>query len=255
MEWFGKLDNTERLQVLSGSALKVLAMVSMAIDHTASYVLRYTDAAWEPLFVLGHHNITYYFLMRCVGRLAFPIFAFLIVEGFLHTRNRRKYGRNLLLFALISEIPWNLTHGGHIYGLSQNVFFTLFLGFLALCVVERWERRMPDDNFAPRRMAIQLFAIIVAGILIRCDYGSSGVSFILLLYVLRHQAILRAAIGCCFLGSRWIAGLSFIPIGMYNGKRGFINRAWSKYLFYAFYPLHLLLLYYIQQVVRGNCPL
>ena len=237
------------IHMLSGSSLKVLAMVLMAIDHTASFVLRYVDAAWEPLFTLGRHDITYYFLMRCAGRLAFPIFAFLIVEGFLHTSNRRKYGRNLLLFALLSEIPWSLLHGGHLFGTSHNVFFTLFLGFLALCVAERWEQRQPDDRKAMRRMAIQLFAIIAAGILIRCDYGSSGVSFILLLYVLRNKALLRAAIGCCFLGSRWIAGLAFIPISMYNGKRGFIQGAWSKYLFSAFYPLHLLLLYFIRQAL------
>lgn len=242
-----ELTKAERFQKLSGSGLKLLAMVLMAIDHTAFYLLGHIDAAWEPLFVLGHNEISCYFLMRFVGRLAFPIFAFLIVEGFLHTHNRRKYGRNLLLFAFISEIPWNLTHEGHLYGWSQNVFFTLFLGFLALCVVKKWEQRNPDDQAATRRMAIWLFAIIVTGILVHSDYGTSDVSFILLLYVLRHQAIFRAAIGCCFLSSRWMAGLAFIPISMYNGKRGFIKGRWFKYLFYAFYPLHLLLLYYIKQ--------
>ena len=201
------------------------------------------EAFREPLFVVGRHVVNWYFLLRCVGRLAFPLFCFLMVEGFLHTHDRKKYGRNLLVFALLSEIPWNLTHGGHLYGSSQSVMFTLLLGYLALVVVERWER----DLMTTERMALSVFSLIAAGILLRADYGNCGVSFILLLYVLRRNHVLRAAVGCCFLGSRWIAGLAFIPIGMYNGRRGFIRGTFGKYLFYTFYPLHLLLLYLIKR--------
>ena len=231
----------ERWHVLSGSWLKIIAMASMLIDHVAAYILRYIPAFTEPLITIGHHSITWCYLLRSIGRLAFPIFCFLLVEGFLHTHDRWKYGRNLFVFALISEIPWNLMHGGHIYGWSQNVFFTLFLGFLALCVVKQWE-----EDKQNRRLALRLLALIVVGILLRCDYGSYGISFILLLYVLRHNEIFRTAIGCCFLGSRWIAGLAFIPIAFYNGRRGFIQGPFGKYLFYAFYPLHLLVLYFIK---------
>lgn len=243
----------QRCHALSGSWLKVFAMVSMLIDHVAHVILRYDPAFTEPLLTIGHHSITWYYLMRSVGRLAFPIFCFLLVEGFQHTHDRKKYGRNLLAFALISEIPFNLTHGGHLFGWSQNVFFTLFLGFLALCVIRRWEEerhavQSQSTIFAGhnRRMALRLLALIVTGYILRCDYGSCGVSFILLLYVLRHNEILRAAIGCCFLGSRWIAGLAFIPIAFYNGRRGFIQGSFGKYLFYLFYPLHLLVLYFIK---------
>ena len=246
----------ERWHVLSSSWLKVFAMVSMLIDHVAFVILWYDPAFTEPLLTVGHHSITWYYLMRSFGRLAFPIFCFLLVEGFQHTHDRKKYGRNLLLFALISEIPFNLVHGGHLYGWSQNVFFTLFLGFLALCVVMRWEEErqtvLPQSTISTifaehnRRMALRLFALIVAGYLLRCDYGSYGISFILLLYVLRHNEIFRAAIGCCFLGSRWIAGLAFIPMAFYNGRRGFIQGPFGKYLFYLFYPLHLLVLYFIK---------
>ena len=231
----------ERWHVLSGSWLKIIAMASMLIDHVASQLLRNNFTFTEPLITIGHHSITWYYLLRSVGRLAFPIFCFLLVEGFQHTHDRWKYGRNLFVFALISEIPWNLTHGGHIYGWSQNVFFTLFLGYLALCVVRRWE-----EDRQNRHLALRILALIVAGILLRCDYGSCGISFILLLYVLRHNEIFRTAIGCCFLGSRWIAGLAFIPIAFYNGRRGFIQGPFGKYLFYAFYPLHLLALYFIK---------
>ena len=229
----------EHYKILSGSWLKVIAMASMLIDHTAGQLLRHMEAFNEPLISLGHHHMTWYFLMRCAGRLAFPLFAFLLVEGFEHTRSRRRYGRNLLVFALISEIPWNLTHGGHLYGLSQNVFFTLFLGFLGLCAIEHYR-----DNL--KRQTIALLGLFVASILLLCDYGCSGFSFIIMLYLLRRQPLFRAIVGAGMLSYRWIAGLAFIPIAMYNGQRGFIQGPLSKYLFYAFYPLHLLVLYFIK---------
>jgi hypothetical protein len=241
----------ERWQVLSGSWLKVIAMVSMVIDHSAYFILRYVDTFTTTLFIVGHRHVTWFYLMRCVGRLAFPLFCFLIVEGFLHTHDRKKYGRNLFVFALLSEIPFDLARCGHLSWAGQNVFFTLFLGFLALCAISRWEKGemwnvkygMWNEN---RLLALRLLGLIAAGILMHTDYGTSGVSFIILLYVLRRNRIFQAAIGCIMLPMRWIAGLAFIPINMYNGQRGFIQGPWAKYLFYAFYPLHLLVIYFIK---------
>ena len=226
-------------QCLSGSWLKVIAMVSMLIDHTAGQLLRHVEVFNEPLISLGHHHMTWYYLMRCAGRLAFPLFAFLLVEGFVHTHNRKHYGRNLLVFALISEIPWNLTHGGHLYGLSQNVFFTLFIGYLGLCAIEHYR----EDRF---RQALSLLGLFALSVLLLCDYGCSGFSFIVMLYLLRHRPLFRAIVGAGMLGWRWIAGLAFIPISMYNGHRGFIQGRFAKYIFYVFYPLHLLALYFIK---------
>lgn len=235
----------ERWRVLSGSWLKVVAMVSMAIDHVAAYLLRYDPDFTVALFTVGNKHISWYFLMRCIGRLAFPLFTFLLVEGFLHTHDRMKYGRNLLLFTLLSEVPYDLARHGSLFAGGQNVFFTLFLGFLALWAVSKWE----EGKYSPTRLAIILFSLIGAGILLRSDYGSYGVSFILLLYVLRHNRILQAAIGCCFLSTRWIAGLTFIPINLYNGRRGFIQGSIGKYLFYIFYPLHLLAIYFVRCMI------
>ena len=255
---------SERWKVLSGSWLKVIAMVSMVIDHSAYFILWHVDTFTTTLFIVGHRHVTWFYLMRCVGRLAFPLFCFLIVEGFLHTHDRRKYGRNLLVFALLSEIPFDLARCGHLSWAGQNVFFTLFLGFLALCAIGRWEKgemwnvkcgmwRSAEGRLLPegrknenRLLAVRLFGLIAAGILMHTDYGTSGVSFIILLYVLRRNRILQAAIGCIMLPMRWITGLAFIPINMYNGQRGFIQGPWAKYLFYVFYPLHLLVLYFIK---------
>ena len=122
----------EKYRILSGSALKVLAMIIMLIDHTASFLLRDYEPATTPWFQLGDNTYSLYRVMRDVGRAAFPIFCFLLVEGFLHTHNRFKYGRNLLIFACISEIPWNFAQNGTLlFPDKQNVFFTLFLGYAA----------------------------------------------------------------------------------------------------------------------------
>lgn len=134
----------EKLRILSGSALKMLAMAIMLIDHTASFLLRHYPPAIAPWFQIGSTTYSLYRVMRDVGRAAFPIFCFLLVEGFLHTHNRFKYGRNLLIFACISEIPWNFAQNGTLlYPDKQNVFFTLFLGYLAFCLVEHFEKMLP----------------------------------------------------------------------------------------------------------------
>jgi hypothetical protein len=119
------------------------------------------------------------------------------------------------------------------------------MGFLALWAVSKWEA----GKLTVTRLAIALFSLIGMGILFHTDYGSSGVSFILLLYVLRQNRLLQSAIGCCFLGSRWIAGLAFIPINFYNGCRGFIQGPIGKYLFYVFYPVHLLAIYFVRRLI------
>lgn len=219
--------------------MKLIAVVCMLIDHLAAFYLFKLPVLHTELFTLGHHAVTPLLMMRLVGRLAFPIFAFLIVEGFLHTRSRVRYGRNLLIFALLSELPWNLIHSGTWHYPSQNVFFTLLLGYLGLCALEYFK----DDS---RRLLASLLGLLVASVLMRADYGCSGYGFILLLYVLRENRILQAIIGSCVLGSRWIAGLAFIPINMYNGERGFVKGPVAKYLFYLFYPLHLLVIYLLR---------
>ena len=225
-------------RILSGSALKLIAMVSMVVDHSALFLLKNQLVLSQSLFSWHGREITWYYLMRCFGRLAFPIFAFLIVEGFIHTHDRLKYGRNLLIFALISEIPWALLHNGfHMFG--HNVIFTLLWGFLGLCAIDRFR----DDW---RRIGLILIAMLGVAFVFRADYGGPGFAFIILLYALRRHLALQALVGCCILPMKWVAGLAFIPIGMYNGERGFIRGQVGKYLFYIFYPAHLLLLYFLQ---------
>ena len=229
-----------RYHFLSGSMLKLLAVVSMLIDHTASVLLRSSPIV---LLTIGRRTLKLYTAMRLIGRLAFPIFAFLLVEGFLHTHDRRKYGTRLLAFAVISEIPWDLEHTAAMFRWSsQNVFFTLFVGYLGLCVVER----LLKSEEGRVKYTLALLALLVASVLLKSDYGCSGFGFVLTMYLLREQPLFQAVVGSCFLGSRWQAGIAFIPLNLYNGERGFIKGRILQILFYAVYPLHMLLLYYIR---------
>lgn len=118
------------MKTISGSSMKVIAITTMLIDHIASHILRGIEWATDPFFVFWGHDIHWYLVLRSIGRIAFPIFAFLITEGYQHTHNRRNYGRTLLLFALLSEIPWNLVHADSLFCRSQNVFSPCFLAML-----------------------------------------------------------------------------------------------------------------------------
>ncbi len=230
---------------ISGSWLKLIAITSMLIDHTASHVFRWMDWPYVCFFKIGHLEINSYFILRdVIGRWAFPLFAFLIVEGFLHTHNRKQYGWNLFAFALISEIPCNLVHANKIFWPGQNVFFTLLLGYLGLYVIERYR----DDI---KKLAQYLIPLFLLSILLRSDYGCAGFGFILLIYLLRKNKVLMSIVGTGALPNTFFAGMAFIPICMYNGERGFVKGKVLKYAFYAFYPVHLLVLYFIKLHIYG----
>lgn len=232
-----------KFRILSGSALKVLAMAIMLLDHTAAFLLCKSQAAAAPLFTLGTNSYSLYRIMRDVGRLAFPIFCFLLVEGFLHTRNRRRYAASLFLFACLSEIPWNLAQSGRLfYSQKQNVFFTLFLGCLAFCAIEYFREK-------ELLMLLSMATLFVVSLRLNADYSYRGYVFLLIMYWLRNEKPAQAVIGSGWLFYEWKACFAFLPINMYNGKRGFIRGRWLKYLFYAFYPVHILVIYLIRLYV------
>ena len=225
-----------RFKIMSGSTLKVLACVAMFIDHFAKIYLIKFDWARMTLFSIFGRNFSVVQLMVMFGRFAFPIFAFLLVNGFLHTKDRKRYGLNLFIFALLSEIPFNLLFNNALTFPKQNVMFTLLLGYLALCCL---------DYFKGKPL-ISVFSIVLLYVmtrLIKADYGASGYLFILLLYGLRKEKAIQSLACSMLLSMKLMVFLSFIPINMYNGERGFIKTRFSKYCFYAFYPLHMLFIY------------
>ena len=213
---------------LSGTTLKWIAVISMLIDHTAEVLINHNAALTDPIWA------QIYVLMRGIGRIAFPIYAFLLVEGFLHTRDVKKYLARMLTFAVVSEIPFDLAvfHTPFYWG-YQNVFFTLFLGLLALAGENVLHQS--SGMFAGAGLWKQAFVLILCvgtAQLINCDYGAFGVFFIILLYM--------TVLGAISLIWELPGILAFIPIRLYNGTRG---RCGNRYFFYAFYPAHLLALW------------
>lgn len=217
------------LPPLSGSALKVIAVLSMVTDHCAYYLME--------------HGTLLYEVMRCFGRIAFPVFAFLIAEGFRHTRNRMKYFLQLLGFAVVSEVPWYLLNG--LDG-THNVLLTLALGVLALAAFEALKK---DDILCGAViLSIAGFATW-SGV----DYEWRGILMMVVFYLLGNVSNpsfpsgRKAQLFCAFplMMHYGIVGalLACLVISSYDGTRGFIHGKVAKYGFYAFYPIHLFLLY------------
>lgn len=231
-----------QMQILSGSSLKLIACIFMLLDHTGHILLSRWNPANAQLFILFNRPISLYRIFRDLGRVAFPIFAFLLVEGFIHTRNRARYARNLFLFALISEVPFNLVFqpGKYINPDHQNVYFTLFFGFVGLCA---WE-------YFQDKPALQLSTVALLGVLcslMKTDYAIRGYTFIFIIYLFRYEKVTQALMGSLWLYYEWRACFAFISINMYNGKRGFIKGPIMKYAFYFFYPVHLIILLLIRK--------
>ncbi len=231
----------EKIKIINGSWLKIIAVVSMLIDHLAFLILPHFDLFSEPIEFLGK-EFTIIKICRLIGRLAFPIFAFLITEGFSHTKNYKKYGINLLAFAVVSEIPYNLFLSGKLFNFnSQNVFFTLFLGFLGIYVLENAKINIEK--------AVYIFGVVVLALFLKCDYGAKGVILIVLLYLLKNQLPLASVLSYGVLSGGVAAWCAFVPINMYNGTRGFIKGNVMKYAFYVFYPAHMLVLFAIKKFI------
>lgn len=222
---------------ISGAVLKWIAVVTMVIDHFAAAVYQQ----------IPHYSYRVYFIMRKIGRIAFPIYCFLLVEGFFHTKNRTKYLRNCLLFAMISELPFDMAiFGKMVYPRGQNVYFTLCIGLCALMILDRFRYRTGEKYIVLRAAVIFLAAYI--GEAANVDYHWKGVLFIIMFYYVRDmKEWIRSLAGICAFAYEVTAPLAFIPIHFYNGERG----RQPKYLFYAIYPVHLLLFGLIRLYLNG----
>lgn len=234
-----------KLRIFSGSALKLIAIFAMFIDHFATILQSVLPVLNAPLITIGAKTLPVYAAMHMLGRMAFPIFCFLIAEGFFHTRSKPKYGLRLLVFALVSEIPFNLMASNHLFYFGgQNVFFTLFFGVALLYIYENVSHLI--------KKALCMAAILTLTVVLRTDYSLRGALLILLLYILRSHPVEKTLLAFPFLPSGIYAFAAFIPINMYNGTRGFVRSKAFQYGFYLFYPLHILLLYAIKLLLmRG----
>ena len=240
----------KNLKGLTSFHLHILAMALMLGDHLWATLLPQQE--W----------------LTCLGRLAFPIFAFMIVEGYFHTRNIRRYLLRMLLFAAISEIPFDLIYGSTLfYPFHQNVLWTFLLGLLAIHCCEKARGWLHWPVF----FLAGVLGYLV-GMLLMVDYSGAGVLTVLVFYVFRQrswkdllgQLICLAYLNIHMLGTyfypitigRWeievvqqgFALLALIPIWLYNGQQGRHSKAF-QYLCYSFYPAHLLALYGLWQIL------
>ena len=234
---------------INANQLRVLAMFLMLLDHL-----------WATL-VPGN------FWMTCLGRLAFPIFAFQISEGFFHSADRRRYAKRLFLFALLSEVPFDLIYGGTmLYPFHQNVMFTLLLGLLACCAIDR--ARGERTARATLRGALSVAGILLLSLIGMVDYGWKGVMTVVAFYLLRDfpfawlaqfvalmllNIVLFKGQTIPLLGwdfpTQGFAVLALLPIWLYNGRRGGGGKTLQT-AFYAFYPVHMLVLYLLFSLLR-----
>ena len=232
-------------------SLHLLAMACMLCDHL-----------WATV-IPGNEWLT------CIGRLTFPIFAFLLVEGYFHTHDLKKYAMRLLLWALISEIPFDLVMGSTpFYPMHQNVLWTLLISLLLIHINEKAK--------ATGKLPLRVLACVgtvalglLLGLVTMVDYHFAGIWMVLVFYFFRDrkwwnflgQLLLLAYInleiigGYCYeihlfgntfyLVQQGLALLALIPIWLYRGKQGPHSKALQN-TYYAFYPVHLLILGLIQ---------
>jgi hypothetical protein len=315
---------------ISGSTLKLIAIFTMLIDHTAASILGGLLIKRGIYSGVNFNNYaklyTIYEIMRLIGRLAFPIFCFLLVEGMVHTHNKYKYAMRLALFALISEIPFDLGLQYQPFNWDhQNVFFTLLIGLLVMIGFDTINKTLKDKKWLPALAVIGLAAagyisyyvadallettsylltfvgintritfpfartslmiaifsiisfviyillwikksaskasilfsdmvILAAGVLLadylKTDYSGFGIITIAVIYGLRRYPLNAIFGGCITLTIMSYFEISaffdLLFIKFYNGKRGLS----LKYVFYLFYPVHLVLLYLICYLLK-----
>lgn len=243
---------------LSTFTLKIIAILTMTIDHIGAV-----------LGMEGYDGILSYdtyMILRTIGRTAFPIFSYLIVEGYFHTRNVRNYTIRLFVFALLSQLPFNLAIKGDIFKFqSLNIFFTLLLGLVLIWIIDTLIKKIRLSEIEPHQSVLlpYIFAVIAVFYavdnFIPIDYGVYGLLLILVFYFFRAKeetlenpdagtkAVLAQFIAIGVITFLFSSGIqiyclfALIPIAMHNNKKG----KGLKYFFYLYYPLHLLIIYFM----------
>ena len=222
---------------MTSNILHILAMIFMLIDHVGAVLF------------------PRYLILRCIGRLAFPIYAFMIVEGFKHTRNLKKYTLRMFTFAFVSEIPFNLLVSKNIFDpYHQNVLWTFIVALICMYVISR----LKNKAFIPIVVLIGYYL----GIVLKTDYKGAGVLMVLTFYLFDAKLLQLLwmyvinvllmksyvlSVGNFYFEIQALAIFSLLFIWLYNGKKG-VKSKWFQYLCYAFYPLHMAILVIIAMI-------
>lgn len=239
---------------ISSAGLHILAMGLMVCDHM-----------WAMLFPAAEW-------LTCAGRIAFPIFAFLIAEGYAHTRNLRRYLLRMLVWALLAEVPFDLMYGGTIfYPYHQNVLWSFLLSLLVIALIETCRSRFQPVPAALLSAGAALLGTVL-GFAAMLDYYGVGVLTVLTFHFFRGrnwkyrlaQFICLYLLHVELLGGFYysvqifgfqleivqqgLALLALIPIWLYQGRQGLRNKAFQAFC-YAFYPVHMLLLFVVRELM------
>ena len=248
-------DRSAKRIEISAAALHIIAMTFMLMDHLWATLLPAQD--W----------------LTCIGRIAFPVFAFMTVEGYFHTHNLKKYMLRLLLFALLSEIPFDLMYGGTwFYPIHQNVIWTLLMGLLGIHLMETVHKNQKRWVYVLTAFVTVVLGMIF-GTLCMVDYYGVGVLTVFVFYFFRGRrwwCLLGQFIALYWLNVELLGGLMYpvqlfeaefevcqqglallalIPIWLYRGRQGYHSKPF-QYVCYAFYPVHMLVLVLILNFVN-----
>jgi hypothetical protein len=237
---------------LSSATLHIIAMTSMLIDHAMKTVIE--GDSW--VFVLG--------------RLAFPIFAFMAAEGYFYTHDYRKYILRMFLFAVISEVPYDLMKSGTFYDMyDQDVLWTFLLALLCIRVIDYVKSKGKKWAYILTAIVVSVAGMLL-GVVFMVDYSGIGVLTVLVFYLFHERkwwcmlvqllamfffnVVALGAFGPVYALSvfgnsleiplQGFAVLALIPIWLYHGRQGYHSKPF-QYICYAFYPVHMLILYLI----------
>ena len=225
-------EKLKKFQIFNGAQLKYLAFLSMLIDHANNALL--TPMLNGEGFLLHLSN-----LFSILGRIAFPIFVFFIVEGFFKTRSRKRYLTTLLIFGVISEVPFDMFTSKVFFDpYWNNMMFTLALCLIAIWSIDSLKEKLSNQVawYVVSIILVILFGLLAMGLSLDYDYHAIIVAY--LFYVFYNRPLLGATLGYQSIIKELYSFLGFALTLTYNGKRG----KQYKWLNYAFYPVHILIL-------------
>ena len=234
MEAIKKGQPPKRLQVFNGAQLKYMAFLSMLLDHVNnSMITPYLDGKGLLLHVSN--------LLSILGRVAFPLFMFFLVEGFFKTRSRKKYLINLLIFGILSEVPFDLFTSRELFNKNwNNIMFTLALSLATIWIVDEMKGRLAKKSKALWYGASVLVVAVMCAVAMffSLDYDYHAIIVAYLFYIFYEKPLYGAALGYLSIIKELYSVLGFAATLTYNGERG----KQYKWLNYAFYPVHILIL-------------
>lgn len=227
-----RFEKLKKFQVFNGAKLKYLAFISMLIDHINNALI--TPMLDGRGILLHLSNI-----LSILGRIAFPIFVFFIVEGFFKTSNRRKYLLTLLIFGVISEVPFDMfTSRTYFNPYWNNMMFTLALCLITIWIIDTLKKKICNKVFW---YAVSIIIVLIFGFIsmtLSLDYDYHAIITAYLFYIFYDKPILGAGLGYLSIIKEIYSFLGFAMTITYNGERG----RQYKWINYFFYPVHILIL-------------